>query len=69
MQASAEKACCAQPPQPGAEHALALALLLPAPSGAAQVLYSHAAWVAWLHGLPTRHLVGLYLKYLSDAFQ
>lgn len=34
-----------------------------------QVLYSSAAWLSWLHGLPTRHLVSLYLKYLLDAFQ
>lgn len=34
-----------------------------------QVLYSSAAWVAWLHGLPTPQLVGLYLKYLCDGLQ
>ena len=34
-----------------------------------QVLYSSAAWVSWLHGLPTRHLVAFYIKYLFDSFQ
>lgn len=34
-----------------------------------QVLYSSAAWLAWLHALPTRHLAALYIKYLLDSFQ
>ncbi|KAI3437572.1 hypothetical protein D9Q98_000025 [Chlorella vulgaris] len=34
-----------------------------------QVLYSSAAWTALLQGLPTRHLVAFYVKYLADSFQ
>jgi hypothetical protein len=34
-----------------------------------QVLYSSAAWLGWLHALPTRHLAALYIKYLFDSFQ
>ena len=30
-----------------------------------QVLYSGRAWVAWLHQLPTRHLVAFYIKVLG----
>lgn len=39
------------------------------PGSPLQVLYHPAAWVGWLHSLPTRHLVALYIKYLFDSFQ